>query len=1167
MTTSTLGTFVALLKKSQLLSAEQMAQVGELREKLPEAKQLARELIRRNWLTAYQVNQISQGKAGDLVLGSYVILERLGEGGMGQVLKARHKSMGRIVALKVLRKERLANPDAIKRFHREIQAAARLSHPNIVMAYDADAVGNNHFFVMEYVDGTDLSQLVKKKGPLSVPRAFNYMVQAAHGLQHAHDQGMVHRDIKPHNLLMTKDGQTVKILDMGLARLGEADQDSNFTQLTQDGKVVGTPDYIAPEQARNSHTADIRSDIYSLGCTLYFILSGHVPFPGGGSIMEKLMKHQTEEPIPIQLVVPTLPDAVAAVVHKMIRRKPEERYQTPAEVVAALEPFAGRADGDLSTSSTPMIQLGDLNSLTTSTPASVPRLKTSGTVASEPLPEPRVSGRAWLIVAALAGVFVLGTAIAGVAAVVYFNRDPGKIAQKDQEPAPPDKDKGTSKDKEPEGPKDKDKSPPDDKKRTPLDHLGDAPVPVAKLPLHPLEGLVGVLGEPRGRHWSGAPLGRILFSKDGRLIATGGAFGEAFVRLWDANSLQERGQLPVSSATNMVVSGDSTWLAVTAMDGNVNVFDITEAGFGKLLGHYSVPNISQVAFTPEGRVAAATIFDREARSTKAIKVWETRTGTIRRTFTVPEGIITTVSLSPVGLKLAVPVLASLQAKTTTTIKVWDIETDKLLHSIEVGPGFGMPLFTLDGKQLLVVGNSLVRAYDVASGEMKHETALPFAMSPTLSPDGKTMAVLTRTKENKSVVHFYDVASGKLAEPTVELDPSVFTVQFTPDSKAVVASGYRPQLPMLFFEVGTGKPLPRLNGWNGGAAAIGFPPNGRRIVLATPEPALRMWGLGTREEVGAVTGRSGPVTFTAIASDRVLWAGSTESDGGTPVSVLRRWDLPRGEAIAVRDNTPTACWAYDRHNHLLASLHNTAEGGNMALAVKIIHANNGKEVRTLPTLPLGTWVTALAFTPDGKSLVCATHTRGREIKSTILVRDATTGAEQFSMPERPELIHGLFFSRDGKALATLGRDNSLKLYDVASHGERTMPPTVGQTTQVSCFAWRPDGKLVATGTMPHAEQQPFRVWEPGTGKVRHRFSGKMMATAVAFHPDANLLAGADMEGNVTLWNLASEQPVRHWRLAGAANCLNFSNDGRYLITGNGNGTVYVLRLDDVTVAKP
>ena len=136
-------------------------------------------------MTAYQVNQISQGKGGDLVLGSYVLLERLGEGGMGQVFKARHKSMGRIVALKLLKKERLSNPDAIKRFHREIQAAARLSHPNIVMAYDADDVGNNHFFVMEYVDGVDLSNLVKKKGPLSVPRACNYMVQATLGLQHA----------------------------------------------------------------------------------------------------------------------------------------------------------------------------------------------------------------------------------------------------------------------------------------------------------------------------------------------------------------------------------------------------------------------------------------------------------------------------------------------------------------------------------------------------------------------------------------------------------------------------------------------------------------------------------------------------------------------------------------------------------------------------------------------------------------------------------------------------------------------------------------------------------------------------------------------------------------------------------------------------------------------
>ena len=184
----------------------------------PAPRALAGELIRRGWLTPYQVNQLLQGRGRDLLLGSYVLLERLGEGGMGQVFKARNWKLGRVVALKLIRKERLDNPDAVRRFQREIRAAAQLDHPNIVRAFDADEVDGTHLLVMEYVEGTDLAKLVKKDGPLPVDKACDYCRQAALGLQHAYERGLVHRDIKPHNLLLTPGG-VVKILDMGLARL------------------------------------------------------------------------------------------------------------------------------------------------------------------------------------------------------------------------------------------------------------------------------------------------------------------------------------------------------------------------------------------------------------------------------------------------------------------------------------------------------------------------------------------------------------------------------------------------------------------------------------------------------------------------------------------------------------------------------------------------------------------------------------------------------------------------------------------------------------------------------------------------------------------------------------------------------------------------------------
>src|SRR5208283_5376113 len=203
MTVGSVAGFVDTLQKNRLLQPAQLDElIRSLQGQCADARALARELIRRGWLTPYQINQLFQGRGPDLLLGSYIILERLGEGGMGLVFKARHQKMGRTVALKLIRKDRLVNPDAIRRFEREIRAMSQLSHPNIVTAHDADQVGENHFLVMEYVEGVDLAKLVQQCGPLPIDQAVAYIRQAALGLQHAHERGLVHRDIKPSNLLV-----------------------------------------------------------------------------------------------------------------------------------------------------------------------------------------------------------------------------------------------------------------------------------------------------------------------------------------------------------------------------------------------------------------------------------------------------------------------------------------------------------------------------------------------------------------------------------------------------------------------------------------------------------------------------------------------------------------------------------------------------------------------------------------------------------------------------------------------------------------------------------------------------------------------------------------------------------------------------------------------------
>jgi serine/threonine protein kinase len=343
MSSAATDAFLVALRQHHLLEPVQLDEVAHV-ARLAEPRALAAELIRRGWLTAYQANQVLAGRAGDLLLGSYVLLERLGEGGMGAVFKARNWKLGRVVALKLIRKERLANDDAVRRFRREIRAAAQLTHPNIVHAYDADEVDGTHFFVMEYVVGRDLARVVKEQGPLPLAAACDCVRQAALGLQHAHERGLVHRDVKPANLLLTERG-VVKILDMGLAQLGESAADEGSSTLTQEGLIMGTLDYIAPEQAANSHNVDVRADLYSLGCTFYHLLAGRTPFPAGSPV-EKLYKHRYEEPAPLERWRTDVPPSIAVVVARLMAKLPSDRYQTPAEVAAVLASAASAAHRD-----------------------------------------------------------------------------------------------------------------------------------------------------------------------------------------------------------------------------------------------------------------------------------------------------------------------------------------------------------------------------------------------------------------------------------------------------------------------------------------------------------------------------------------------------------------------------------------------------------------------------------------------------------------------------------------------------------------------------------------------------------------------------------------------------------------------------------------------------
>ncbi len=275
-------------------------------------------------------------------LTDFEILEELGRGGMGVVYRARHLGLEREVALKIIRKDRMTHGEIVSRFRREAQAAARLSHPNIVQVLASDQENGLDYLAMEYVPGVTVESFVKENGAVSLNQACDYLRQAARGLQHAHERGLIHRDIKPANLMLTgpeaSPHRVVKILDMGVARLRQLKnmQDETLTTLTQHGAILGTPDYIAPEQLENPSEVDIRADLYSLGCTAYYLLTGQVPFPGG-SMIQKLDRQRWEIPPAVNQIRSDLPSSIASLVRRLMAKSPDDRYQEPAEVVGGLE--------------------------------------------------------------------------------------------------------------------------------------------------------------------------------------------------------------------------------------------------------------------------------------------------------------------------------------------------------------------------------------------------------------------------------------------------------------------------------------------------------------------------------------------------------------------------------------------------------------------------------------------------------------------------------------------------------------------------------------------------------------------------------------------------------------------------------------------------------------
>ncbi len=434
---TTVEQFLGLARSTGLLPDADLAAIEAqwpAARRNEDANALARELTQQGKLTKYQAAGLYQGKPKGLVVGPFLILDRLGAGGVGTVFKARRRESEQIVALKVLSPTATRSPDAVKRFQREAEMAMRLNHPHIVRSLETGEADGQHYMVMEYVEGTDLSSHVKKQGPLPLDQAVACTVQAARALAYAHTQGVVHRDIKPGNLMLARDGQ-IKILDMGLARLNDPAASATGQAaegLTQTGQVMGTVDYMAPEQALHTRLADARADVYSLGCTFYRLVTGQIPYDAE-SLVLKILAHR-EQPIPsLRTINPQISAATDLVLERMLAKKPEDRYQTMTELADDLERSLAAVPGPISLQPVLLPPPTESNSnssgsLSWNQPVATVSVATS-TVSSPAIPATK---RKAMPVWAVAAVVVIAVA-AGIVVAISGKSNAPIIAQRESE--------------------------------------------------------------------------------------------------------------------------------------------------------------------------------------------------------------------------------------------------------------------------------------------------------------------------------------------------------------------------------------------------------------------------------------------------------------------------------------------------------------------------------------------------------------------------------------------------------------------------------------------------------------------------------------------------------------------------------------------------------------
>lgn len=1258
--------FLELLQRSSLIEHAQLqtlcAEQAALFAEGVSALECARGLVERQMITAYQARLLLAGRHKGFYVGKYKVLELLGRGGMGHVFLAEQVAMQRLVAIKVVNRPVSPESETYSRFIREARAIAALRHPNIIQAFDFDETSDGvPYIVMEYIEGLDIARQVSRFGPISPELTADYISQAADGLQHAHERGFVHRDIKPGNLLVDAAG-ALRLLDLGL--VSEAEQINEEGHLTSEDGYLGTLDYIAPEQALDSRSADIRSDIYSLGAVSYFALSGQQLFPRS-SAAQKLLFHQAQEPTPLSELRPTLPQELCDIVHRMLAKDPADRFQTPGEVKAAVEPFAKRTippydvraigysrdrmdrflrhspssaglsssglsasslsptglplpSGDGSSGSSggsdrrlPEASLSDSSAsglvfVDAPLPSELPKLSDqdtddsgvvdedshyhyqSGSVIDhgysemqgvrdiptfeslqqgQPDPFAAPTSRRWPAAVAVVGLLACAGGLAwhfsdrasgdtptvpGGELVAASDNDPGEqdIGPSDpsegtpaEEPdgtdnPPSDIENGNSQpetvgtqiaavpgtggesttdppnvphDAVVENPSTRVTIPPIDvalPRETPLDQMQFEDIDAYEYTIATrgvggtLKGLVGIFGDSRLTHWNAVTA--VAWSPDGSMIAS--ASDDLTIRLWNPETGHQDRVLHSGAprTTALSFSRDGRKLAVGDADGFVAVFDIvSRRRIWREKLERGMPNALE--FSPDHRDLFVT-----CRAVWKLHVFDAAMGEVARTTSLGE--------SPYSMRLN-------------------------------AAGTQVAVGLRDGTVLVrnVAERSLVYRMDLHTSPV---TTLRF------SPDDTHLMSVAKEDYQSAI---WDLSDGTLRQ-SLEFNEPPHEATFTTDSRHVMtAVGW----PLKYDDLDA--PADGVIGYGhaGTTRAMAVSPDRNWLITAAEDHHLRVWNARRPDRRFAGSPQEWGIYNVAVSGDgKLLITGD--------LRLGRVWDVAsRTLKHDIRQiNGPMRACAISPDGRFIAG------GGGYENQFRIWDAETLDRQHQIQT---GSRLHAATFSPDSTRVALAMLKAGSNYPiQTVWIYNPVSGEPTVQLQDAEPDSNGrdLAYSRDGNTVAGAGT-NSIVLWDAQS-GEvvqRLVVPEEATTgdTQVkpntrnwfSSVAYAPGGSHV----LASRRDGSIHLWNTSDGEyVRTLFAGEHPSECAAISPDGRFAAWGMNDGCLYLLSLtdveAEPRKVRIGPENGVIFDIAFGPAARHVLTANGNGTVYVLRLEDI-----